>query len=153
MTIASTPPIVRLLSRVVITPGNCWEWQGSRRGHMGYSQIGANGRVMYGHIVSYEHFHGPKPEGTIIRHTCDNPICVQPDHLTIGTHKDNHADMDSRGRRKPAKGESQHLAKLTAEAVRHIRSSDETANELAARYGVSHWTIRDVLKGKTWRHI
>jgi DNA-binding CsgD family transcriptional regulator len=120
---------------------------------MGYSQITTGRRALYGHVVSYEHFKGPKPNGCIVRHVCDNPICVQPDHLIIGTHRDNHADMDSRGRRKPARGESQHLARLTEAAILDIRSSGESVNALAEKHGVSHWTIRDALKRKTWKHV
>lgn len=77
----------------------CWEWQGSIN-TTGYGQIylGAGRRRSVTHRVSYELAKGPIPDGLVVMHSCDNPRCVNPDHLSVGTHADNAADRDAKGR-------------------------------------------------------
>lgn len=75
---------------------HCWEWVGNRDA-LGYGRISVNGRSSSAHRLSYEIHHG-KPQKPVIRHSCDNPGCVNPDHLIEGTHRDNVNDMISRGR-------------------------------------------------------
>lgn len=88
----------RLLRRVEPDPNTgCWNWQGSRRG-FGYGALSLNGRTKSAHRVSYEVFTGPIPGGQVVRHKCDNPPCVNPGHLVLGSQADNTADMVERGR-------------------------------------------------------
>lgn len=76
------------------TDTGCWEYKGPR-----FAQVKAQGtNPLLGHRVSYEHHHGPIPEGMMVRHKCDNPPCVNPNHLEVGTHQDNMNDRDERGR-------------------------------------------------------
>lgn len=83
-----------------VTGSGCWEWDGSRNdagyglftaAHLGLHEILA-------HRVAYEHFTGPIPDGMLVRHACDNPPCMNPDHLSVGTKQDNAQDMIDRGR-------------------------------------------------------
>lgn len=89
----------RFWSKVVTNPGECWEWAGSKHRH-GHGQIyiGAGTPAQYAHRVSWEIHKGPIPKGVVVRHSCDNPGCVNPDHLELGTQADNVRDMVERGR-------------------------------------------------------
>lgn len=88
-------------------------------------------------------------------HTCDNRACVNPEHLFLGTHRENSADMVRKGRNHtpPTAGEQHGEAKLTDDAVREIRRSSLTGRALAAQFGVSESAISLVRRGKAWTHI
>lgn len=75
----------------------CWEWTGTRV-EFGYGQIIRDGRRLRAHRVAYEIAYGPIPDGLVVRHKCDNPPCVRPDHLELGTRADNNQDRENRGR-------------------------------------------------------
>ncbi len=140
----------------------CWEWQGPRHS-AGYGQINRRDKVLLAHRVSYEKFVGPIPDDMDVCHTCDNPPCVNPVHLFLGTAADNLRDAARKGRmgRSGRPGELNHAARLTEEAVRVIRLEPrvdgETENRvvarLAKRFGVSRPTVHAVRSGKTWRHV
>jgi predicted XRE-type DNA-binding protein len=119
----------------------CWDWTGSTKAE-GYGVFWKS--QVLAHRVSYRIYNGPIPNGQMIRHSCDRPICVQPAHLIYGTHDENMHDMVIRGR---------HLTKLTEANVRWIRASDLTQKTLAEMFGVHRVTISKVLLGKTWRHV
>lgn len=98
--LTKTPPEERFWDKVVKTE-SCWLWDASVD-RKGYGKINHNGKPKSAHRLSYEIAYGPIPEGMFVCHKCDNPPCVRPDHLFIGTNKDNMADMKSKGRgRKP----------------------------------------------------
>lgn len=83
-----------------VTDGGCWEWRGARNGH-GYGLVSLHRegvKAARAHRVVYESRRGPIPRGAVLRHSCDNPPCVNPDHLKPGTHKQNMEDMAARGR-------------------------------------------------------
>jgi hypothetical protein len=103
--------------------------------------------------VSYEAHHGKIPEGQVVRHTCDNPSCINPDHLILGTQADNVADREARGRRKDINGEQIGTARLTAEQVLEIRASDKSLSQLARQYNVHKTTISLIRSGKSWKHL
>ena len=107
--------------------------------------------------VAYRLWKGEIPEGLCVRHTCDNPMCVNPEHLVLGTHQDNMRDMAERGRQhvpKPnSRGEKHHNAKLTEEKVREILLSNETRNAIATRMGVSPSTVKAIRNGRLWKHV
>jgi hypothetical protein len=79
------------------TDDDCWEWQGNRN-EFGYGRVHYKGAHRRAHRVVYEEMIGPIPEGLVLRHQCDNPPCVNPNHLEPGTHKENSDDCWSRGR-------------------------------------------------------
>ncbi len=135
--------------------GGCLNWTG-RIIPSGYGRYGAR----TAHRLAYENAHGAIPAGMHVLHRCDNRRCINPAHLWIGTNADNVADKVTKGRQARGRehgvytrGEKNHLAKLTAEAVRQIRGSILSGVALANRYGVSAATISEARSGKTWRHV
>jgi hypothetical protein len=135
--------------------GDCWEWQGQVMAN-GYGVVFYDGRKRLAHRVMYELTHGPVDNGLFCCHRCDNPRCVNPKHIFLGTHKENMADMDSKGRRRAAKGERQHKAKLTDGEVLEIRrlyAAGVTITEIARRFPVTPASIGAIVHGRTWRHL
>lgn len=126
----------------------CWEWK-SGLDKDGYGSISQNRKHYRAHRFSYELHYGPIPEGLSALHRCDNPRCVNPNHLFLGTSADNVADMLQKNRF----GRS----KLTPEEVTKIRDLYErggvTHADLAAEYGVSGPTIGRIVNRKGWHHI
>lgn len=144
--------------RVDHTDANgCWTWTGPRNGN-GYGTFGP-GRA---HRVAWELVNGPIPDGLCVLHRCDNPPCVRPDHLWVGTRSENTQDMLQKGRhgawRHPervARGERNSGARLTLEQVRAIRAEYATGTtswtRLALKYGISKRAIGRVVQGTHWR--
>lgn len=131
----------------------CWEWGASTKPE-GYGQMNVNGRPAFAHRVSFEIANGPIPAGMLVRHKCDNSLCVRPDHLELGTQTDNMRDMISRGRaRHPGQpGELNPAAKLTNAEVSEIRSdTTRSLSSLAREHGVSPQRISQIQQRKT-RH-
>lgn len=137
----------------VAKESGCWEWAGVRDTKDGYGVINIKGRSgrTRAHRFSYEMHKGEIPEGLVVRHKCDNPCCVNPDHLELGTHADNTADSVSKGRH--VHGEKMHTAKLTEQDVLDIRGSSLSSKELALKYGVDSTNIWCIRAGKTWKHL
>jgi hypothetical protein len=130
----------------------CWLWAGGGDDNWGgYCRIIFGGGRKGVHQFAYERCHGPIPSGLCVCHTCDVRCCVNPDHLFLGTSVENTADRDNKGRQ--ARGEKQHLAKLTAEQVQAIRTTAGSTRALGRQFGVSRHTIRDVLRQRTWKHL
>jgi hypothetical protein len=150
--IQPTPLVDRFWPKVKKTKG-CWLWM-SCRNRQGYGQINVgNKKRVEAHRVAYELTYGPIPDGKVVRHKCDNPRCCRPDHLLLGTYRDNAQDAIERGQM--PSGERHGNAYLTAEKVNQIRNrvaSGEKQIELADSFGVSKMTINDIIRGRTWRH-
>jgi hypothetical protein len=109
------------------------------------------GIVTAAHRISWMIHNGVIPADVHVLHNCDVRICVNPKHLWLGTNAENMADRDSKERM--PHGERSASAKLTAEDVRYIRSSDESITVLAKRYGVHYTTALNARNGKKWRHL
>lgn len=145
----------RFWSRIAVTanPDRCWEWLGSRT-KQGYGSVQHNGALRRAHRVAWEVFHGRKPQGFLL-HSCDNPPCCNPAHLREGSHLDNAGDRVQRNRQ--TKGEDVSISRLTAQDVLQIRAAwvpiKVSQQTLARKYGVSRYTISDIITRKTWRHI
>ena len=129
----------------------CWVWTGCARNPKGYACIIVGGKRDLAHRASYREHVGPIPDGLCVLHKCDNHKCINPDHLFLGTRGDNNRDRTRKGR--SARGVTQHLSKLTTEAVNSIRCSVEPLKVLAARFGVTMTSISYARRGKTWKHV
>ena len=124
----------------------CWHWTGSKL-PKGYGKVRVGSTVEYAHRVALL-FDGRNPSRRVARHRCDNPQCVNPAHLELGSIADNSADMTKRGR--SMTGERNPAAKLTPFAVTAIRQAKGTHCSVAGQFSVSEATIRDVRAGRTW---
>ena len=137
-------------------PDECWLWMAYLR-PSGYGSMGTgHSPSCLAHRVSYELAKGPIPtgegwHGTCVLHRCDNPRCVNPAHLFLGTHADNMRDASTK-RRFPY-GESSHSAKITAEVAQEIRASRLPQKELGQRYGISQSCVSLIKSGHIWRHV
>lgn len=170
MTRRVRPVAQRFWPKVLKTSG-CWEWQGVRD-RQGYGSIGrapgeGNAKA---HRLAYELLVAPIPEGMFCLHRCDNPSCVRPDHLFLGTAADNGADARRKGRtalgersgmrRHPerhVRGERHPQAKLSAAGVLEIRSlytkCHPPLRELALRFGITASNVSYILRRKSWCHL
>jgi hypothetical protein len=142
--------------KVAKTEEGCWLWQASCFWD-GYGAFRYEGRIERTHRMAWIFTFGPIPEGSLVLHTCDVRACVRPDHLWLGDHLQNYADMRTKGRelKGDQRGERNHQAKLTSDDVtqiRRARRSGEPLSSLAKKYGVSAASIRDAAVGRTWAH-
>jgi len=148
----------RFWPKVKKTKG-CWLWEGTKN-NMGYGMfMRVSPKKELAHRVSWALAYGSIPPGKNILHKCDNPACVRPDHLFIGTKKDNTQDMVKKGRNKYVAhpGEKNGNAKLTKRKVLEIRGAYETGKisqtALAELYGVSQALIGFVITRRAWKHV
>lgn len=164
--------VSRFMAKVDKRTDGCWLWTGAkdRKGYGRFS-VGDSRRedgsrrnsMVAAHRFAYELHNGPIPQGPgwhgyCVLHRCDNPGCVRPDHLFIGTNADNVQDMDNKGRRVNAqvKGDMHPLAKLTTEKVLQIYAmvkSDRTQTSVAREFGVCLSTVNHIKTGRLWAHV
>lgn len=141
-------------------PDECWLWIGCVDRH-GYGRIGvwrANDGQVFAHWAAWALANNATPCGwSLVRHlVCDNPPCVNPNHLAIGTDADNVRDMDSKGRRCVLAGEDAPSARLTVAQIVEIRarrSTGEAQAELARAFGVDPSHISKIISGAKWRSV
>lgn len=133
-------------------PDECWNWIRCKMPY-GYGKFGINNKTQMAHRVSYELANGPIPKGLFVCHTCDNPRCVNPAHLFVGTHADNMRDMT--GKRRQTIGERNAMAKLTSAEVAEIRSRCVGHRgeqvRIAREFGVSNSTICNIVNYESRR--
>lgn len=127
--------------------GICWEWTGTKHQY-GYGIFLMPGeRPVRAHRYSWEHFRGPIPDGMIVMHLCDNPICVNPFHLRLGTKADNNRDTGQK--RRHHYGTDHWNGRLTDADVERIRKSEKRNSELAKEFGVSPSHISRIRSGES----
>src|SRR5690348_4466543 len=146
-----------------VTESGCWIWMSTvykRKGQLPYgrmwiasSKYKHYGRLVNAHRVSWELFKGPIPDDLCVCHKCDVPSCVNPEHLFLGTHKENSQDMVKKNRGKILRGSAVKTAKLTKEDIKSILSDQRMQKDIAADYGVHQVTISKIKLGKLWRNI
>jgi hypothetical protein len=151
------PAEQRFWAKVKTTEGDeCWEWQASKN-PAGYGQFVPHmgSRPLLAHRYSYECKVGVIPEGVFVLHKCDNRACVKPDHLFLGTNKDNVEDMISKGRH--CFGERNGASKINEESVVNIRQmyskGDVTQREIAVIFGITVGQVSNIVLHKRWGHV
>lgn len=141
----------QLLSKVYVADDGCWLWCGYRS-VQGYGQCREGRRKSPAHRAIYRLMVGPIPPGMAVCHVCDNPACVNPEHLWLGTNADNVADRNRKGRQ--AKGERNGRSKLTREQVQVIRmladAGLENKAQLARNFKVSRRAIQKIVNREMW---
>lgn len=133
----------------------CWEWIASKNPD-GYGNIWIDKKCQKAHRVSWVLHCGSIPENMHVLHTCDNPSCVNPKHLWLGTHQDNMRDRGQKGRNGFVEGESCHLSKLTENQVleiRRLKKGGKSNTFLSKQFGVTSTNIAEIVNGKTWRYL
>lgn len=128
----------------------CWNWTAGKYWD-GYGKFKLDGRMQSAHRVAYQLHIGEIPEGMCVCHRCDNPSCVNPSHLFIGTTADNMHDCMAKGR--TASGEKNGSVKLTEEDVRTIRTMWENGirqNDIAKEFDVVPQTISKIVLHQRW---
>lgn len=139
----------------------CWEWTGCRN-QDGYGHIAISGAVIGAHRHSFILANGPLPElpgahAACVLHRCDNPPCVRPDHLFLGTQGENIADMMQKCRANQLRGEANGAARLTEAQVREIRTlyaaGGMSRPKIAARFGICYRTVYNLTERRSWAHL
>ncbi len=141
---------LRYYSRAEGTEG-CRLWTGAIAQPTGYGHLFWNGRTHGAHRLAWEAFRGPIPKGMFVCHTCDIRHCINPDHLFLGTAKENNRDASRKGR--SASGEKHGRTSLTEVQVWAIRADRRTARAVAKEYGVDPTTVRNIQRGFTWKYL
>lgn len=145
----------RFESRLERIPfSGCWIWMGASRvsRKWPYGSFWLDGKLEMAHRAAWQLFHGAIPDGALICHSCDVPLCVNPAHLFCGSAMDNMLDMRAKGR--SAEGHcvrAAKIAKLTPEQVTEIRASALSHGKLAKLYGMSRGAIQHIKEGRTWK--
>jgi hypothetical protein len=150
-----TAKLLRRIEKYSIPEPNsgCWLWMGAQRGSSGYGCICFRGKTSRAHRVSWEAHKGPIPEGMNVLHKCDVRMCINPDHLFLGTQGDNMRDMCAKGRHVAPPGSRHGNSKLTESDVIAIRSSEAVHKVVAAQFGIDVNHVRLIRRGLRWGHI
>lgn len=144
----------KILERSIVDPmTGCRVWRLAKN-KSGYGVFKILGRFSNASRAAYIAFVGPVPTGMCVCHRCDNPACVNPDHLWVGTYKDNWADCRSKGRE--TKGTANGKAKLNdgdVAAIRSMSANGERQEAIAAMFSIAHGTVSKIVARKLWPHV
>jgi hypothetical protein len=151
----------RLENAIKINPENgCHEWQLALS--VGYGTISIKNRSYRAHRIAWSVYNEREiPEGMVIMHTCDNPKCINPEHLQLGTVADNNLDKKNKGRQSkigrkfnPPSGTLNGRAKLNEDTIRLIRAEvGLNQRELADKYGITSAVMNKIVNFKLWKHV
>ncbi len=148
-------PKCKFMNKIKKNKNGCWDWEGQCNLD-GYGKFFIGEKRFTASRYSYELFKGKIPKGKLVCHTCDNRKCVNPDHLWIGTCKDNIQDMIKKKRKNFLKGSQIKNSKLTEKDIPEIRKMHKEGmrkKEISSKYKVALETINDVIKKITWKHV
>ncbi len=164
----ASDPVTAFWSQVEKTVGGCWLWTGSKW-NTGYGRFKRDGQVIGAHRMAFRLAKGPIAPTLVVMHSCDVKLCCNPAHLSLGTHTENIADRDAKGRQASGKrhgsrtkpermprGEMAGASKLTAEFVVELRqrvAAGETVTQIARDFGLSKSTTARAANGATWSHV
>lgn len=152
----------RLKKNMLVNPiSGCWEWQGCKRSGYGHTTVGSRTdgtrHSERAHRLAYMVWNGEIPRGYDVCHKCDNPACINPNHLFVGTRQDNVDDRERKGRNVIKIGEEQLRSKLTKKTVKEARWErvyrGTSFQKLADKYGVSKKTMQNAIAGITWKCV
>lgn len=147
------------LDTIEIMPGGvesgCWLWP-LKHPWTGYGYLNLHGKQYGAHRYSWKLFNGEFSEELDVLHSCDTPNCVNPEHLFLGSQRDNMLDMVNKGRQ--SKGENRPASKLTENDVLELRERFKDTSYIPLRataraYGISHPTLKKALTGESWSHL
>lgn len=128
----------------------CWIWKGARKGpkRLEYGAFNARGKSTTAHRFSWYIYKGIIPEGMLVLHKCDVPLCVNPEHLFLGTHLDNERDKIKKGR-----GKVEKLNIERAKEIKNLIAAGMPDMKIARKYGISYQTVWAIKIGRTWKDI
>ena len=152
--------LARIFNRIIINPDtNCWNWQGTVN-LQGYATMGINRKTRLVHRVLYQLLGNTIPSKMLLCHHCDNPKCVNPNHLFVGTQSDNMKDSFNKGRIKPPiislYGEKNGMCKLTQDQVLEIRSLSSRGlsySVIASKFHISPSHAGHIITGSRWQYL
>jgi hypothetical protein len=147
------PLEARFESKYIPEPNSgCWLWMGALL-PFGYGVLGAGGHTgtIRAHHAAWRIYRGDIPAGMWVLHKCDVPSCVNPDHLFLGTHQDNMRDCRQKGR--STYGDRSGTTRLRNDQAIEIFRSQEPANDVATRFGVSPMTVFAIRAGRSWSRV
>lgn len=154
---SGVPIATRFHSKYFIDQASgCWLWR-DRPSERGYGTLRIKDIGNYAHRISWELHNGPIPDGMCVCHKCDVRLCVNPDHLFLGTRIDNNLDRDRKGRHSVKRGSTVYNAKLTESDIPHImklcRDGKLTHKQIGAKFGVVRTLIGQINSGLIWKHV
>jgi len=155
MTNITESVLKRFFDSIFYSPCGCWLWMGNS--NFGYGLITVEKKNVRTHRLSYEIHKGDIGDGLMVCHSCDNRLCVNPDHLWLGTALDNNMDREAKGRNRYNIGCKNQASKLTEIQVVRIRelymNTDITQRNLGTMFSVSQYAIRCIVNRRTWKHV
>lgn len=144
-----------IFERSVVKSEGCWDWKGVAH-HSGYCHMNYDGKSMSINRISWELNFGEIPNGLFVLHKCDNRRCSNPDHLFLGSSKDNHKDMMNKGRQNIPFGENHKNSKLTSDNVKKIKELLQlgvTMSRISKDFKISMGSINAIKHRRTWKHV